>query len=52
MFDTSVFNGQYITNDINQSYLDKLDALRNNDTKEDSDRNAESIIDMYNEGAE
>jgi len=52
MFDTSVFNGQYITKDINQSYLDKLDALRNNETKENSDRNAESIIDMYNEGAE
>ncbi|MDO7085375.1 amidophosphoribosyltransferase [Pseudocolwellia sp. AS88] len=52
MFDTSVFNGQYITNDINQSYLDKLDALRNNETKENSDRNAESIIDMYNEGAD
>lgn len=52
MFDTSVFNGQYITKDINQSYLDKLDALRNNESKENSDRNAESIIDMYNEGAE
>lgn len=52
MFDTSVFNGQYITNDINQAYLDKLDALRNNETKENSDRNAESIIDMYNEGAD
>ncbi|WP_426360100.1 amidophosphoribosyltransferase [Pseudocolwellia sp. HL-MZ19] len=52
MFDTSVFNGQYITKDINQAYLDKLDALRNNETKENSDRNAESIIDMYNEGAD
>ncbi|WP_076418202.1 amidophosphoribosyltransferase [Colwellia sp. UCD-KL20] len=52
MFDTSVFNGQYITKDINQSYLNKLDALRNNESKENSDRNAESIIDMYNEGAE
>jgi len=52
MFDTSVFNGEYITNDINQSYLDKLDALRNNESKETTDKNAESIIDMYNEGAE
>ena len=51
-FDTSVFNGQYITNDINQAYLDKLDAMRNNATKEDSDKNADSIIDMYNEGDE
>lgn len=51
-FDTSVFNGQYVTNDIDQAYLDKLDAMRNNDSKENSDKNADSIIDMYNEGAE
>jgi amidophosphoribosyltransferase len=51
-FETSVFNGEYITNDIDQAYLDRLDALRNNDTKEDSDKNADSIIDMHNEGAE
>jgi len=51
-FDTSVFNGQYVTNDIDQAYLDRLDALRNNETKETSDRNAESIIDMHNEGEE
>ncbi len=51
-FETSVFNGQYITNDIDQSYLEKLDALRNNETKETSDKNADSIIDMHNEGAE
>ncbi len=51
-FETSVFNGQYITNDIDQSYLEKLDAMRNNETKENSDKNADSIIDMHNEGAE
>jgi amidophosphoribosyltransferase len=51
-FETSVFNGQYITKDIDQGYLDRLDALRNNATKEDSDKNADSIIDMHNEGAE
>jgi len=31
-------------------YLEKLDALRNNETKEKTDKNAESIIDMHNEG--
>ena len=51
-FDTSVFNGSYITNDIDQTYLEKLDALRNNTSKETSDKNADSIIDMHNEGAE
>lgn len=51
-FETSVFNGEYVTKDIDQSYLDRLDAMRNNQTKETSDKNADSIIDMHNEGAE
>lgn len=51
-FETSVFNGEYVTKDIDQGYLEKLDALRNNETKETSDKNADSIIDMHNEGAE
>lgn len=50
-FDTSVFDGSYITNDIDQQYLDQLDAMRNNEVKEKSDKNADSIIDMHNEGA-
>lgn len=48
-FDTSVFDGRYITNDIDHSYLEKLDALRNNTTKETTDKNADSIIDLHNE---
>ena len=51
-FDTSVFDGNYVTNDIDQSYLEKLDAMRNNTSKETSDKNADSILDMHNEGAE
>lgn len=51
-FETSVFNGEYVTKDINQDYLERLDALRNNETKETSDKNADSIIDMHNEGSE
>jgi len=51
-FDTSVFDGNYVTNDITNDYLEKLDAMRNNNSKEDSDKNADSIIDMHNEGAE
>lgn len=50
VFETSVFDGNYITNDINQDYLEKLDAARNNESKETSDKNAESIIDLHNEG--
>jgi amidophosphoribosyltransferase len=51
-FDTSVFDGNYVTNDINQSYLERLDAMRNNTSKETSDKDADSILDMHNEGAE
>ena len=51
-FDTSVFDGVYVTNDIDNAYLEKLDALRNNSSKETSDKNADSVIDMHNEGAE
>lgn len=49
MFETSVFDGNYITNDIDQAYLERLDAMRNNESKDESDKNAESIIDMHNE---
>ena len=52
VFDTSVFDGRYITNDIDQAYLEKLDASRNNSTKETTDKNADSILDLYNEGEE
>ena len=31
-FETSVFNGHYVTSDVDQSYLDHLNALRNDDT--------------------
>ncbi len=50
-FETSVFSGSYITNDIDNSYLAQLDALRNNETKELTDKEADSIIDLHNEGA-
>jgi amidophosphoribosyltransferase len=49
MFETSVFTGNYITNDIDQSYLERLDAMRNDGKKETTDKNADSNIDLYNE---
>ncbi|MDG2393484.1 MAG: amidophosphoribosyltransferase [Thalassotalea sp.] len=51
-FETSVFSGTYITNDIDHDYLTQLDASRNNQSKETSDKEADSIIDLHNEGAE
>ncbi len=32
-FECSVFNGIYVTKDVDQQYLDYLDSLRNDDAK-------------------
>lgn len=47
-FDCSVFNGEYVTGDIDEAYLDKLQANRNDAKKKQN--NAESgIIDLHND---
>ncbi len=49
-FDTSVFDGDYITGDIDQSYLDFLDKVRNDDAKADKAWNdSTENLEMYNE---
>ena len=50
-FDTSVFDGNYVTNDIDQAYLENLYASSNNEMKEMTDSNADSILDLHNEGS-
>ena len=32
-FDCSVFNGEYITGDVDQNYLDRVESLRNDDAQ-------------------
>ena len=32
-FDCSVFNGEYVTGDVDQQYLDHIDSLRNDDAQ-------------------
>jgi amidophosphoribosyltransferase len=32
-FDASVFTGEYVTGDVNQTYLDRLEQMRNDDAK-------------------
>ena len=49
-FETSVFNGCYITKDIDDAYLDKLNALRNDDSKADKAAELASNLEMHNEG--
>ncbi|WP_413110615.1 amidophosphoribosyltransferase [Thaumasiovibrio sp. DFM-14] len=51
-FETSVFNGEYVTKDIDQSYLDYLDALRNDDSKKEREIKQDlANLELHNEGA-
>ncbi|MGR5559665.1 amidophosphoribosyltransferase [Vibrio fortis] len=51
-FDTSVFNGEYVTGDIDQQYLDFLDALRNDDSKIQREIQQDlANLELHNEGA-
>ncbi|WNO61467.1 amidophosphoribosyltransferase [Rheinheimera sp. MMS21-TC3] len=49
-FDTSVFDGNYVTNDIDQNYLNRLEQLRSNDAKAKADAAMATNLEMYNEG--
>jgi amidophosphoribosyltransferase len=51
-FDTAVFDGNYITGDVNQAYLEHLDSLRNEDAKIDSNQLELSNLEMHNIEAE
>ncbi len=48
-FDCSVFNGEYVTGDINEDYLQKLEAIRNDGakTKKESVEDPDAI-DLHN----
>ncbi|ASF46198.1 amidophosphoribosyltransferase [Methylovulum psychrotolerans] len=46
-FDTSCFSNEYITGDIDDDYLERIEALRNDDAQ--SERNSENfIVEMQN----
>jgi amidophosphoribosyltransferase len=49
VWDTSCFNGEYITGDIDQEYLDKLERQRNDAAKVSSDDSNEGGIDLHND---
>lgn len=46
-FDCSVFNGEYVTGDIDDAYLENLQAMRNDANKKTNIEN--SIIDLHND---
>ncbi|RUO79708.1 amidophosphoribosyltransferase [Idiomarina tyrosinivorans] len=48
-FETSVFSGQYITGDVNQEYLDRLDAARNDTAKAERDQHEDANLEVHND---
>lgn len=49
-FECSVFDGIYVTKDIDQSYLDYLENLRKDDELKIKDQNEIENLEIYNEG--
>lgn len=47
-FDTSCFNGRYVTGDVNQEYLARIEARRNDAAKMERQVQETEIIDLYN----
>lgn len=51
-FETSVFNGHYVTSDVDQAYLDHLNAVRSDDNKAVREWSESSVnLEMFNEGS-
>ena len=46
-FDTAVFNGEYVTGDVDQAYLEHIDSLRNDEARKDGDRDNE-VMEIHN----
>lgn len=48
-FETSVFDGNYITGDITQDYLDQIESARNDSAKSDKSEPLDNGLEMHNE---
>lgn len=51
MFETSVFDGNYITQDVDQNYLDELTKLRSESTKKQVEQEIGTNLELYNLGS-
>ena len=47
-FETSVFDGNYITNDVDQAYLDHMTQLRNDDAKANRSQDIGTNLELHN----
>ncbi len=48
-FDTSVFNGEYVTGDVSDAYLEQLELLRNDKAKNHEESGNRTILDLHND---
>lgn len=48
-FDLSCFNGEYVTGDVNQEYLDHIENMRNDGAKSKREASEENLIDLSND---
>jgi len=46
-FDTAVFNGEYVTGDVDQAYLERIEAQRNDNTRTTDDEDNE-VMEIHN----
>ncbi|MCF6442808.1 amidophosphoribosyltransferase [Pseudoalteromonas luteoviolacea] len=49
LFETSVFDGQYITGDVDQDYLNRIDALRNDSAKSTREQAMSASLELHNQ---
>jgi len=47
-FDTSVFNGEYVTGDVDEAYLQKLEDSRSDSAKSARNKGENCVIDLHN----
>ncbi len=47
-FDTSVFNGEYVTGDVSNQYLQQLELIRSDEAKEERGELDDDIIGLHN----
>ncbi|KZN41221.1 amidophosphoribosyltransferase [Pseudoalteromonas luteoviolacea] len=48
-FETSVFDGQYITGDVDQDYLNRIDAQRNDSAKSTREKAMSASLELHNQ---
>ena len=47
-FDTSVFNGEYVTGDVSQDYLQHIENLRKDSARGDKTEKDNEVVEIYN----